>query len=81
MAGPATAAPVAAAALQVTQQADALASLVKSIRSMLIAIAGFVASAATGFIVQEFLRARKNLVFANDRRRRSRGDDPEVSAN
>jgi hypothetical protein len=76
---PAKAAPVAAAALQVTQQADALANLVKSIRSMLIAIAGFVASAATGFIVQEFLRSKKNLVFANERRRR--GDTPEVSAN
>jgi hypothetical protein len=35
--------------------------LLYSLRSMLIAIAGFVASAATGFIVQEFLRTRRRL--------------------
>ena len=35
--------------------------LLSALRSMLIAIAGFVASAATGFIVQEFLRTRRRL--------------------
>jgi hypothetical protein len=35
--------------------------LLYSLRSMLIAIAGFVASAATGFIVQEYLRTRRRL--------------------
>jgi hypothetical protein len=53
------------------------------VRSVLIAIAGFVASAATGFVVQEYLRARRGLLFAggepgpeqsypNERRRRRR---------
>ena len=30
---------------------------------MLIAIAGFIASAATGFVVQEFLRRKRGLLF------------------
>lgn len=47
-----------------TQQADALAELLSSLRSMLIAIAGFVASAATGFVVQEYLRSKKGALFA-----------------
>lgn len=42
---------------------SALVELVHSLRSMLIAIAGFVASAATGFVVQEFLRRRRGLLF------------------
>jgi hypothetical protein len=44
-------------------QADAIAELLQSLRSVLIAIAGFIASAATGFIVQEFLRSRKTMLF------------------
>ena len=48
----------------ITQQADALAELLNSLRSMLIAIAGFVASAATGFVVQEYLRSKKGVIFA-----------------
>jgi hypothetical protein len=55
----------------ITQQANALAALLNSLRSMLIAIAGFVASAATGFVVQEFLRAKKRVMFA-------RGEDVEA---
>jgi hypothetical protein len=60
---------------------SAVLELVHSLRSMLIAIAGFVASAATGFVVQEFLRRRKGLLFADaaaqapssmERRRRRR---------
>jgi hypothetical protein len=47
-----------------TQAAStAVIELVQSLRSMLIAIAGFVASAATGFVVQEFLRRRRGLLF------------------
>jgi hypothetical protein len=57
--------------------------LLQSVRSILIAIAGFVASAATGFVVQEYLRTRRGLLFAagqpgpeqsypNERRRRRR---------
>jgi hypothetical protein len=70
---PAPAAPaVAAATVPITQSSEARTSpaesavveLVHSLRSMLIAIAGFVASAATGFVVQEFLRRRKGLLFA-----------------
>lgn len=45
------------------QAESALLELVQSLRSMLIAIAGFVASAATGFVVQEFLRRRRGLLF------------------
>jgi hypothetical protein len=37
--------------------------VLQSLRSMLIAIAGFIASAATGFLVQEFLRSRRGLLF------------------
>ncbi|MEO8681902.1 MAG: hypothetical protein ABI665_22840 [Vicinamibacterales bacterium] len=67
----AVAAPVLApppAALPATppaqQEANAVVDLLHSIRSMLIAVAGFVASTATGFLVQEFLRTRKALIFA-----------------
>lgn len=44
------------------RQASALGELYQSLRSVLIAVAGFVASAATGFVVQEFLRSRKGLM-------------------
>ena len=44
------------------QQASALAELYQSLRSILIAVAGFVGSAATGYVVQEFLRSRKGLM-------------------
>ena len=45
------------------QDVNAVADLLQSVRSMLIAIAGFVASAATGFVVQEYLRSR-HISFA-----------------
>ena len=41
-----------------------MVDLLQSVRSILIAIAGFVASAATGFVVQEYLRTRRGLLFA-----------------
>lgn len=44
------------------QQASALAELYQALRSILIAVAGFVGSAATGYVVQEFLRSRKGLL-------------------
>ena len=48
----------------------------QSLRSMLIGIAGFVASTATAFIVQEWLRTRRSLIFKegqeNPRHRRRR---------
>lgn len=49
---------------------DASIELLHTVRSMLIAIMGFVASAATGFVVQEFMRSRRGLLF--DRRRKGR---------
>jgi hypothetical protein len=62
--------PIQAATIAVPQAAtasrqdvNAIADLLQSVRSMLIAIAGFVASAATGFVVQEYLRSRP-LPFA-----------------
>ena len=72
-----------AQAAQAAQEASALAELYQSLRSILIAIAGFIASAATGFVVQEFMRSRRELIFAAenagaspaDRRRR-----PAISA-
>ena len=44
------------------QQASALAELYQALRSILIAVAGVVASAATGVFVQEFLKSRKSLM-------------------
>ncbi len=49
---------VLSVATRAPQAESALLELVQSLRSMLIAIAGFVASAATGFVVQEFMRRR-----------------------
>jgi hypothetical protein len=72
---PATAlAPVAApiqantAVLQASQAAsrqdvNALADLLQSMRSMLIWIAGFVASTSTAFVFEEWLRTRKEKIF------------------
>ena len=72
----------------ITLQADALAKLLNSLRSMLIAIAGFVASAATGFMVQEFLRSKKGAIFKTgeqadadgSRRRRSHSQTTTTAA-
>jgi hypothetical protein len=61
-----TAAQEAAQAAQSAREANALAELYQSLRSVLIAMAGFIASAATGFLVQEFLRTRKSLIFAQE---------------
>ena len=81
----------AAQAAQSAQEANALAELYQSLRSVLIAMAGFIASAATGFLVQEFMRTRKALIFAHDggeapvrlshaeRRRRRRAGKQEQS--
>jgi hypothetical protein len=61
---PATAAHIARAVeAKPSPVESAMVELVHSLRSMLIAIAGFVASAATGFVVQEFLRRRRGLLF------------------
>lgn len=62
---PAAASPAAVApAPQAAQQASVLAELYQALRSILIAIAGFVASTATAFLVQEFMRSRRGLIFA-----------------
>ena len=67
-----------AAAIPISQSRQASASVIEflhSLRSMLIGIAGFVASTATAFVVQEWLRSRKSLLFVDDtglRRRRRR---------
>jgi hypothetical protein len=79
----ATAVPIPAPApLPAAQRADAVAELVQSVRSMLIAIAGFIASAATGFVVQEFMRSKKSVMFSQrgGRRRRGEGDEEAVEA-
>jgi hypothetical protein len=57
-----------AQATQTTRPASALAELYKSLRSMLIAIAGFVSSTATAFVVQEFLKSRRGLTFRSQSR-------------
>lgn len=61
---PPPAAPPAHVAPQVVQQQQisAVGELYQALRQSLIAIAGFVASAATGYLVQEFLRNRKGLL-------------------
>ena len=77
-----------ATASPAAQRADALAELLQSLRSMLIAIAGFVASAATGFVVQEYLRGRRGMFGSGvrsrgERRRRRRtaeATEPEIDA-
>jgi hypothetical protein len=52
-----------AQATQMAQEASALAELYDLLRSMLIGIAGFVASSATAFVVQEYLKSRRELIF------------------
>lgn len=47
---------------QAAQEASALAELYQTLRQVLIAVAGFIASAATGYVVQEFLRSRKGVM-------------------
>jgi len=79
---PAVAGPAAqqAATVPADQPRPATATVVEflqSLRSMLIGIAGFVASTATAFVVQEWLRSRKRLLTFMDeenaaRRRRRR---------
>jgi hypothetical protein len=69
-----------AATLPADQARPATATVIEflqSLRSMLIGIAGFVASTATAFVVQEWLRSRKRLLTFMDekddaRRRRRR---------
>jgi hypothetical protein len=63
-------APSPAGATPARQDAAASADMLQSMRSMLIAIAGFVASTATAFVIQEFLRSRKALLFDDQNRRR-----------
>ena len=79
----------AAQAAQAAQEASALAELYQSLRQILIALAGFIGSAATGFVVQEFMRSRRALIFAEqtaatvsavERRRRRRTTRPTVTS-
>jgi hypothetical protein len=71
-------APRPASAVPVSQSRAATATVIEflqSLRSMLIGIAGFVASTATAFVVQEWLRSRKSMLFVDEggpRRRRRR---------
>ena len=74
------------------QEANTTIDLLQSVRSMLIAIAGFVASAATGFVVQEWLRSRRGMIFhenavqqaqpagRGERRRRRRPGQPRTGS-
>ena len=52
--------------VQQQQQISAAAELYQALRQSLIAIAGFVASAATGYLVQEVLRNKKGLLGLGD---------------
>lgn len=65
----AAAAPTSAAT---QQQADALADLLNTLRSMLIGIAGFVATTSAGFVLEQFLSAKKRMYV--DSRRNAPGD-------
>lgn len=56
------------------QQVDALATMLNSLRSMLIAIAGFVATTSAGFVLEQFLGAKKKLYEA---KRSTIGGTPE----
>lgn len=61
-----TAAPMVEAAAA-PQAADVIiAELFSTLRSILIALAGFIGSAATGFVVQEFMRRRKDKLFDDE---------------
>lgn len=73
----------AAEAAQSAQEATAVAELYRSLRSVLIAMAGFIASVASGFLFEEFLKSRNLSPFQSapspapvpnraDRRRRAR---------
>jgi hypothetical protein len=53
----------AAEAAQSAQEATALAELYQSLRSILIAMAGFIASVASGFLFEEFLKSRNLSPF------------------
>jgi hypothetical protein len=70
--------PRPASAVPLSQSRAATATVIEflqSLRSMLIGIAGFVASTATAFVVQEWLRSRKSMLFVDEggpRRRRRR---------
>ena len=70
-----------AEAAQSAQEATALAELYQSLRSVLIGVAGFIASVAFGFLFEEFLKSRNLSPFQPapspasnrpDRRRRAR---------
>jgi hypothetical protein len=50
-------------AAQSAQEATALAELYQSLRSILIAMAGFIASVASGFLFEEFLKSRNLSPF------------------
>lgn len=74
----------AADAAKAAQEASALAELYQSLRTILIAMAGFIASVASGFLFEEFLKSRNLSPFqpapsaspasnrADRRRRRAR---------
>lgn len=53
----------AAEAAQAAQEATAVAEIYRSLRSILIAMAGFIASVASGFLFEEFLKSRNLSPF------------------
>lgn len=57
------AAPPATPASSVARDADALRGLLNSLRSILIAIAGFVATTSAGFVLEQFLNAKKRALI------------------
>ena len=65
-AAPATQQATAAPATQPRPATATVIEFLQSLRSMLIGIAGFVASTATAFVVQEWLRSRKRLLAFMD---------------
>lgn len=78
---------------QAVQEASAIAEVYQTLRSTLIAMFGFIASAATGFLVESYLRSRRAFAFAQQtaaqeaaaltperRRRRRAGKPPQTPA-
>lgn len=63
------AADVAAQAAQDAQEASSLATLYQSLRSVLIALAGFIASVASAFVFEEYLKSRNLISFKETRQR------------
>ena len=59
---PVQVAPASTSNTAAVRQPSAAGEVYQALRNMLIAVTGFIASAATGFVVQEFLRQKKRVL-------------------